>query len=439
MKNKKNNSQDEEIISSLVDTCISFSKEADDILNYYLLSIDAVRHNYEKKKNDYADSFKIMDLFNSVYDCKTEDEKAFKLEEISNEQITNKYILSDILDIEFKNDTISFGFKKIEFSKYDPTKARSIEKETDHMFVAAKTSMLSNAIITFEKFLASFYRDLIYLNPCLYFDSKTVCMQELFTKNFNELIYDKIDELIEADMYDSFELLKKIFEKENINTEKVNAILADFKEAYYRRNLYVHNDGYVNSTYLSKIKDSKYKIGDYLSCGEEYFRTLTTNIKCLIFFITHSILAKVGYNDKNLEPLESFYFSELKEKNYQLTKYVYHLLSTHRSFEFALRMIFEVNYLISLKAIDEAEFKKEFSSFDVSAADYSFKIAKYVLEGKFKEAHSLIEEHYNSSDTPKQLIDWPLYNEFRTTTYYKRIVNNHKSDFNDLKEVDDFF
>lgn len=428
-----------DILEALADACIYFSKEADEILNYYFLSKAAIKQDYAKKKSAIPESYAIMELFNSVYKAKSNEERNEKITEIKASIINDKYRLSDIFsDLSYDENTslLSYSFKERKFNKYNPTKARYLDREYGHMMMAAKTSMLSNAIITYEKFLANLYKQLIYCDPCLYFEAKTVLVQELLSNNLNDLLDNKTDELVEADMYDSLELTKKIFEKERINTEKVMEVLKRFEETYYRRNIYVHNGGEVNGTYLFKVKTSKNKVGDFLSCSDEYFSNAITDIKCLITFITFSIILKVGYDDDGIDSLIDYYFSELKDKKYDFTKYAYSLLSSNKKCPLCYRMIYEVNYLISLKGLSDSEFKKELATFDVSASDDKFKIAKAVFEEDYQKAHDLIEDNYETEQTPFQLADWPLYEDFRKTDYYNQIVINHQTDFNNLKEVD---
>ena len=439
MKKAETEKEKLDILEALSDSCVYFSKEADDILNYYLLSKMAIKQDYERKKNALSENYVVMELFDSIYKAKTDVEKKKRINEIEWAKISKEYSFSDIftgLEYDEKTGNLSYSFKEKKFSKYNPVKARYLEREQEHMMMAAKTSMLSNAIITFEKFLANFYKQLIYCDPQIYFESKTILIRELLSNDINLLLDNKTDELVETDMFDSLELTKKIFEKEKINTENVRTILESFEETYYRRNIYVHNGGEVNGTYLSKVSSSKNKVGDFLSCNDEYFANAITNIKCLISIITFSIIQKVGYDDDGISSLSDYYFLELKDKKYRFTKYVYKLLSLNKKCPLCYRMIYEVNYLISLKGLSEGEFENELATFDVSASDDKFKIAKAIFEENYQEACDLIESNYESDQTPFQLTDWPLYEEFRKTIFYKKIISNHLNDFIHLKEID---
>lgn len=437
------NLTNEEIIqltSILTNICIGYSKEADDVLNYYFLSKNAIKQDFAKKKEAIPENFAIMNLFDSVHKAKTVEDKTKRIAEILKEKINDKYCLSDFaseLTYDESKKALVYNTNR-KLKKYRPDKARSLLRELSHMTVASKTSILSAAIITFEKFLSNLYRNLIACNPCLYFESKTVCIQELLTKDLQTVIDGKIDELIESDMYDSLSLLKKIFEREKINTADVNDVLSAFEESYYRRNIYVHNHGEANHAYLSKIKDydGKIKVGDYLSCNDEYITNLTDNVKSLIFFITFSVLLKIGYNEEYTDELTDYYYTELKDKKYKFAKYVYMLLSKNKKCPLAFRMSYEVNYLICLKRLGDKEFEKELKSFDVSASDNKFKVAKAVLEEKFEEASLMIADYYNPKETPEELIDWPLFEDFRKTDFYKSIVEKHQDDFDSFKEVD---
>ena len=433
--NPKNN-----YISDLIDICIVYSQEIDDTLSYYLLSEKAIEQDFCDKKNNLKINFKIIELFDSVYDLETESDRQNQIDAIMSEKICDRYILSDLLEtVEYdeESDVIYYNFKKRNYGKYNPLLAREASRENDQMVLSAKTSMLSNAIVVFEEFLSSFYRLLIYENPALYFESKTVVIQELLRKDLNDILDEKVDEMVECDLFDSISLLKKIFEKENINIENVKKVLEVFEESYLRRNIYIHNQGEVNEKYLSKIKHSKQKIGDYLACSDEYFNGVVTSIKCLIFFSCFSIISKIKHDESNEEKLINYYFSELKKKNYELTKYVYKIMASNKEYELYTRMIYHVNYLISLKGLNDESFEKELDKFDVSASDIPFKIAKEALLLNHEKTYEMIEANFDTKTTPDELLNWPLYEDFRKTDYFKKIINNHSSDFESIKEIDE--
>lgn len=420
---------------AMINCCTNFSERVCELYNYYQINLKAINNDYQQKKEKYSIAFKILDSFNSVYKCKTPEEQIAKFKEIKNNQICDNKKLKDLFaKIDFDEEEIGFSYvfkpEIRNFKDFLPSKARKINKIYLYSISRLKTSILSSLVSTYESFLSSVYSNLIYNNRSLYFGSRTITLQELISNDLDDIIEKQIDEIVESDMYDSIDLTKTIFEKEKIAQNEIAKTIEEFIEICSRRNIYIHNDGNVNKLYLSAVPSCNAKVGTYLKCDDKYYINSIISIQKLMFFMTFRLLEKEKMDDDVIEQILDFYFEKLANKEYEITEFVYRVLSSSKKLDFASKMICEVNYLISLKYLHkEKEFNDEISTFDVSASEKPFKIAKLILLNKFQEASKLIEESYDSEKTPNELLNWPLYQDFRCTDFYKEIVKNHSKDF----------
>ena len=431
-----NNSEfKKEYIDAMLNCCINFSERICELHNYYLINFKAIKDNHQQQKEKFDISFKLLDLFESVYDGKTPKDRLNRFEEIKSIKICGNKCLLDLFS-EFEYDDNIMGFSYVfkpeirNFKNYLPSKARKINKIYSYLITRLKSSILSSLISTYESFLSCVYSNLIYNNQPLYFGSKSITLQKLITNNLDDIIEEQINEIVESEVFNSIELTKKILEKENINQSFISPLLDDYTEICSRRNIYIHNDGFVNKVYLNSVPSCKSKIGTYLKCDEKYYVDSIVTLEKLMFYLTFKVLEKEELQDKDFDTILDFYFDKLVNEEYKTTEFVFNVLSRSKKLDFANKMICEVNYLISLKHLGKTdEFKREIDSFDVTAADKPFKIAKLVLLNQFKEASEMIEESYSNKNTPNELLNWPLYKDFRNSEYYQSIVSNHKDDF----------
>ena len=116
-------------------------------------------------------------------------------------------------------------------------------------FLSVLTNLLIGFLLVFEK----------QASEIKYFENKTTQITELLKyQDVNDFISDKIDSFVENEMYDSLNVLNKIINKENINHLN-NEVFNQFIEIYYRRNMWVHNDGYANEKYINNVSHTKVK------------------------------------------------------------------------------------------------------------------------------------------------------------------------------------
>lgn len=117
----------------------------------------------------------------------------------------------------------------------------------------------------FEQYLFSGIKSLILKYP----DSlkeKTITIKQIIEKNkdFDLILQEKAEavteQLLRNDFVKFFELISE--KPYGFKVELDQSVINELDEFKQLRNAYIHGDGTVSSIYLSKIKDSRLKLGD---------------------------------------------------------------------------------------------------------------------------------------------------------------------------------
>ena len=392
---------------------------------------------------------KIYTYFVQVLSGKTVDECNKKIDEINNELIDNNHRIKDICSIEkFKEGdqlsgirfTINDEFKNKR--EYYPNLARKTILEISIYQRIVYESFLSNLIVVFESFLSSIYDLLLKSEPLKYLADKKVPFPDLLNMSHERCIKEIRAKEIEAKMYDSLQLIKRIEEEEKISINRFRNLFNEFSEIYYRRNAYVHSKGYANSDYMKKVPQSvrvDVNKGDYLHCDDEYCNKAIEIVSSLVFSVVFELAKKKEATFDDLVFLQDYYFERLKNRDYLITKYAYQILKGYDGFSFAERLNYHINYINSLKQLNETDLvNEELKHLDVSATDIKFRIAKECLLGNNDVVFELLCESYPNSFDAIAIKEWPIFINFRESNLYQQFINKYTEDFsiNEVERID---
>jgi len=156
-----------------------------------------------------------------------------------------KEIINITLSRENDRNNISYSMTS-DYQSQDPQITRNKKNKLDSQRNIFCRSILSNVIIIFERYLAQIYEFLVVTNPEQYFEGKTIKTSRLFSATVEEIIINEVREEVSNNLFDSIKTLDKLKEKSLINLDRYICIRKVFEEIYYRRNLFVHNEGIVN-------------------------------------------------------------------------------------------------------------------------------------------------------------------------------------------------
>ncbi len=400
----------------------SFFCETRDMLNKIKIEFE----------NDTA--FKISKMLDEIYTVEETSKINEYIEELYERDVFENHKLKDIIEITYKEDTQEiFYIIKKQFRKdsLDPKKARRKMYTICNQDTIFTRSILSNIIITFERFLASSYAALVVLEPQKYFEGKTVAISKLINEKLTDVINGVIKQEVETNMFDSLKTLDRIKEKSKVDVDRYISMRDDFEEVYYRRNAYVHTDGCVNKMYLEKVNPeflNNIKIGDKLICDDEYLENAILMVNKIIASLHFELLKLNNAKSEDYTPLINFAFDVLKNNNYVLGETIYGMLRREKSFEYADKARFEVNYMLSLKHQGK-DISKLLEKFDVSIATPDFVIAKKCLEEDYEMAYKLLSKEYKKYLNAEAIREWPIFVGFRNSEYYNKLIEENKDDF----------
>ena len=377
---------------------------------YYLNSIRNVQEMKINTEKKYEIGLLIDDKLGEAIALKDFDaiEKAVK--ELTEMKLSDGIQVSEYITINCEKEneaeipSISYSIKQemgVNPQYVDPKIARREYNKIEQYENILVSSTLSNVIIIFERYLASVYEALILVNPKKYFENQKIEIASIFNKNVRDIVAECVKKEVESNMFESLKTLDLISQKESININRYRNILDEFEEIYYRRNLYIHNNGIVNNIYLSNIKDKfKKNIKPYqkLITDEIYLRNainMLYKVACTLFYEV-----QIAYNPKYEKwhiSLGNIGFDLLQNKNYDVAEQLYFILSSCKQICFRDKAMYRINYINALKQQGKTEaVKKELNDLDVSIATDDYKIAKLCLEDKNEEVY---EELSHFTDT----------------------------------------
>lgn len=419
-------------------------QEVEALNEFYSDFIANWNQNKIELENAYQIGLAINDVLQDIPDD-IEDVVALKsqIDEKDIFGIKLKEIINVTLTRENDRNNISYSMTS-DYQSQDPQIARSKKNKLDSQRNIFCRSILSNVIIIFERYLARIYEFLVVSNPEQYFEGKTIKTSRLFSATVEEIIISEVREEVSNNLFDSIKTLDKMNEKSSINLDRYICIRKVFEEIYYRRNLFVHNEGVVNKIYLDNIHEEYkkgVKCGDRLVCDDYYLHNSIVVLKEMICVLFYEFLVSIKSDAKNYDILsQNIAFSALNNEEYSFCEYIYGILVKNKDFSFLDKSMFEVNRMIALKQQGKP-IQKLLEGFDVSAMQEKFAIAKYCLQDDFHSVYTLLSRTYPESFNATAVRDWPIFIDFRNTEQYEKFKLEHSDDFQqylfDMEEIMD--
>ena len=410
--------------------------EIKSLTEFYRTSKKSITQYEREIKTKYEYGLLLCKFFGEIINAKNEEDKNLKIEEINKKTLFADKTVKDVCEIfpvDGDIDTLKYRIKDKYRDIINPVKAKktlNIKKQYEKILIS---SVLSNIIIIFEKYLSNIYHILIIRNPKKYLQNQTIKLAEIFDQNVKEVFDEKIQQEIDSKMFDSLKAIDILTKEENIIIDKTEPILKDFQEIHYRRNSYVHSEGKAVKRYLKNV-DQKFKENikenDFLYCDEKYINNSINLLIKIIFSFTLGMLTKSKINEDNLTKISNYFFERLSSKEYELAKFGYLSLYNLKEVEMKDKTMFLINYLNALKQLKKTdEFNEKIKKLDVSMATDDFKIAKECLLDNNKKVFELLKDTYPKSFDAVCIREWPIFINFRKTEFYQEFVNLHKLDF----------
>ncbi len=262
---------------------------------------------------------------------------------------------------------------------------------------------------------------------------RTFTFQQI--SNFNS-IDDAKDALIAKEVESLLrkshdEQLKWFENKLGITLHSDEKLIKSFIEITERRNLYTHNNGIVNESYISNCEHYKIttdaKIGDVLEVSAKYFNKasdclLEIGIK-LIVIIWRNVL--ISEKERTEIVTNQIAYGFINEGKYEFAlKILDFCLSCFKNFVSASNKLMinmnKAQCLLWLKQDESA--KKLLDAQDWSLCTPNFIVCKKVLERKFDEAVEILRNQDTQLDQ-KDLLSWPIFKELREEEAFQDYCN----------------
>ena len=213
---------------------------------------------------------------------------------------------------------------------------------------------------------------------------------------------------------------------------KCNDSLEMLKELYARRNILMHNAGFVNQQYLTNAPATSVEIGDRLTTDESYLEKAFLCIQIIIFSL--HIAAEKLVKDRGEDYINNIFnmlFERLQNEEYELCTMVYKALYESKSADASIKLMSRINYWIAERELNGIEsIRSEVETYDMRSSERIYILAKELLLDNYTVAMQLLEKLYLREDvTPFMIKHWPLFKNFRKTEFYSQFVKVHANDF----------
>lgn len=406
-------------------------QEVEALREFYIMYRDTWAKGNLEFEQQYATALQINDIIAKLLDSEDPENDYLHIKESTVGEIK----FEDIIELHIHTDNqlvrISYTMNK-KFSDQDPQKAREQKYKYDQQREIFLRSILSNIVIIFERYFARIFEFIVVLNPEKYFEGKTVKINALFSSSLKQIISSEVRKHVADNMYDSLNTLDMMKDKSGFNINRYAPIQDEFEEIYYRRNIYVHNSGIANDTYINSIAGqykTKVRKGDKLVCDDVYIEKAIETLKKVICVLLYEFLLATNAKSEGYNLLADIAFASLSNKEYLFCEYIYNILRRHKGFDFADKTMYQVNYMIALKQQGKS-IAKDLEEFDTSAMQDQFVIAKYCLQNDNEAVYNLLNKVYPDHMPMEAIRDWPLFIDFRKSKEYEQFVSEHKQDFN---------
>ena len=299
---------------------------------------------------------------------------------------------------------------------------------------ALNESTLMLLLVKYEEAIFGAFEFLIKNYPDAYFKEKNISYSELLslgedmTRIRQYLVDKEIDELMRMPLSSWY---KNFSDKHKVNISFNNNEFDEFKEIYYRRNIVVHHKGIVNDAYIKNVVNTDAKSGDKLPVTEKYIMKSFT-ILLIILYETFWELRKVekqSDNEFNVFVFEQGY-NYMVEKQWKLSKFIFEMMLRDKEQTSADLICEKINYWISIKNSEGLDnIRNEIDCLDVSAMQKRFWVAKYALLDDFKGISDILEHEINKEIMSNEVLEWPLFLQYRNSEEYKEFIDKHKDIF----------
>ena len=391
---------------------------------YYETEAQNVMHVSEEGKSKHMLGAMIEDFLRHLARSNEQERSSEQFKKF--EKRVSKHI--EVLETSEDENTKKIAYRFL--SEEDANKAGNIKEERTLYYQYAEMpsihgcSVLMMLVTRFEEFISHYLSELYIQFPHKYLDNQQLTFSEISSANIEEIKKNLVLREVDLKMRESYKEWFKIFKAHGMTCNTFEQDLSTLSEIYARRNIFVHNSGIVNPSYLLAVPDSKAKLGDKLSVDDSYMKTAFETVYRIIFLmLIESSKLNKKTEDKYLLNIFTTLFDFMLRGKYTVCEPAYAVLSKKEVLNTEIKLMSQFDRWICIIAEKGlAEIESEIKAFDVSALSDLFKMAKEILLTEYNTANVLLSKLLTSDEIPSTIIEeWPLFMWYRESEEYKRL------------------
>lgn len=357
---------------------------------------------------------------------------AYILEELAKEKLTDdheEYIKNELdkkeIEEYIKENHIEFSIKNENNISIKCGREEAINDFKDFFNilndVSTKTSILYKSslmslVVYFESMFTEIFKYLFNKNPECIVEKKSLTFMEIRKiGSIEQAINYIIEKELETMMYKGFEnWCDYLKSKTKLSMAYLDNSKDEVVEIIARRNLFVHNQGKVNSIYLAKVSDRySNELDKELKVNKEYINKSIDSIAKL------GNLILIDLMKKNHEDYWNYAFSLgfdfLTKGKWQASLEINALIKDDKDASSKEKLLAKINYWQSFKwKGDFDRVKKEIEKLDCSAYSEDIQLAIMALKDDFDNFFNLLPKACPSEDLPYSALEkWPIFKEIR--------------------------
>lgn len=289
-------------------------------------------------------------------------------------------------------------------------------------------NFLVSYVSEFDCFLGALLRVLYTNKPELLNDSsRQITYVDLLAfdslEDAKEQVLEKeIESILRKSHSEHFTILESKFD---LKLRKGLDIWSDFIEITERRNLFVHANGIVSSQYIKVCNQhgcdiDGVSVGDRLTVNSEYLTRAYKVIYEISVKLAHVLWRKLFPDEREVadNSLNNVGFNLVSKNKHQLAADLLEFsISLPKHHNETIKRMMVINLAQAyLRSDKKDKCQGVLKRFDWSATGYEFKLAVAVLNEDNECAAKLLKTVVIAEDlTEEEIIEWPLFKEFRKT------------------------
>lgn len=299
-----------------------------------------------------------------------------------------------------------------------------------------RESSLIMLLIRFEDAISGIVECLIRKYPEAYLSKKTISFSELISigtdiENVKErFVRNQIEEFMRSSLSDWYKTLSG---KHNVCFSFLEKdVFERFKEAYYRRNIIVHNGGVVNADYIKQTSNESVDVGEKLVVDREYIADTCSASKIVIIGTFWYLRDALGLGTSFERMLFDYGYECLVREQWDVARYINESLLENKNQDYSDILCEKINRWIAIKNNEGLDcIKDEIDGLDTSAMNPMYIAAKYALIDDFDMVTKCLDKAIGHEVPAWTVKEFPLYRQYRDSVQYDEFVGRHEEMFSE--------